>query len=614
MKKKLIVSTFMAISSGMLAACNNGSNTSTVAQNQNLTANSNGLTGSTCDGVPLWNDNIAYASAGTLVVRNGNEYRNNWWTQGSDPETNSGTEGSGKPWTLVTGCGLAPIVTPTVTPTVAPDSESSTLPETIKFKGKSTATGNLYFHLNLPMGSGNIETLELSNNYTDLIISNYVAGAVLGHMMHEKYPSLHFNRDYVYGTAFAQLLQENINTANYVSSSDYINNAVERKSLLASGQGGPYQLNDYSKRLENEQGLGLINYVTIQKGLGFTVEAQDNGSQTLKKGPLALDQKYFGPLAAVYFHFNDINRLALNNSEKWGPQYEYYQQCMDNLALAKSGNDDSYNMYDMILNAAYNAGTYSAIIKDYYRICAGMYGTGAEATQIKYISDYSLSDDEYQQKIATKEAVGSTFILYPRQIRIYLDQIYNKKEYNSDVFKGRAQVDLSLDDVRYVFANVMHTVAYQHDGIYSYLTEEQANTAFDSAMKKLSLDNSMMLSLSNSTQRDKLFNLLDLAINQITVEQNFEFSAVTQTTIDASPTPTPSSSPTAGPAKCPVDAIVYPVGRGSYISGSVVIGADKQYYKCNSGVAAWCNSTAEWAYAPGSGTASDSAWSKIYCN
>lgn len=613
-----------------LAACNSGSNTPTVAQNQHLTAEANGLTGSTCDGIAEWNANTAYATAGTKVVQNGIEYSNNWWTKGDSPANNSGASGSGKPWTIITNCGVAPTPTPTPTPTVSPtatptptptvtptptpDNESSGLPAIIKFTGKSTASGDLYFHLNLPMGSGNVEKISLSNNYTDLIISNYVSGAVLGDMMREKYPSVHFNRDYVYGTAFAQLLQENINTSTYVSSSEYINTQAERKTLLAAGQGGPYQLNDYSKRLEGTSGLGLINYVAIQKGLGFTVEAQDDNSQTSKKGPISLDQKYFGPLAAVYFHFNDINRLAVNNAETYGPQYKYYSQCMSNLAKAPTG-DDVHNMYDMILNAAYNAGTYSTIIGDYYRICAGMYGTGVEATQINSLGDYSLSDTQYQQKIGTKEAVGGTFILYPRQIRIYLDQMYNKETFKSDAFKGNVKINLSVADTKAVFTNVMLDVAYQHGGEYSYVSQADAEKAFDEAMTKAGVNSNTMLSLANSAEREKFFNLLDSAVANLSANLKFSFAAVTQTTIGAAsvdPTPNPTATPD---NKCPATAQTYPTGRGSYVSGTVVKSSDaSSYYKCNAGVASWCNSTAEWAYAPGTGAASDSAWSKVSCN
>ncbi len=111
-----------------LTGCNSGTNTTTIPQNQNLHLSSSGLTGSSCDGVETWNASVSYATAGTLVVRNGKEYKNNWWTQGNDPETNNGVAGSGKPWTFITECGVAPTPTPTPTPTVNPTVTPSPTP------------------------------------------------------------------------------------------------------------------------------------------------------------------------------------------------------------------------------------------------------------------------------------------------------------------------------------------------------------------------------------------------------------------------------------------------------------------------------------------------------
>ena len=49
-----------------------------------------------------WNAGTAYTT-GDTVVYNSVTYRANWWTQGNNPATSSGPEGSGQPWTKVTG-------------------------------------------------------------------------------------------------------------------------------------------------------------------------------------------------------------------------------------------------------------------------------------------------------------------------------------------------------------------------------------------------------------------------------------------------------------------------------------------------------------------------------
>lgn len=633
MKKKIQLCGVATAGVVLLTACNGGSS-STVPQNQNLQFTASGLTGSTCDGIAAWDAAKAYATAGTLVVRNGKEYKNNWWTQGNDPETNSGASGSGMPWTFITSCGVAPTPTPTPTtspaptaspqPTISPSPVPtvspgpSGLPTPLSFTHTSSASGVINYHLNLPYGSGNVEKMTLSANYTDLLISNYVAGALLGRMMHEKYPALNFNRDYIYGSLFGQLLQENINTTNYDNTTDWINPvANERASLLASGQGGPYQINDYSKRLETSAGLGLINFVALQKGLGYTVEAQDSGAQTASKGPDSLDQKYFGPMAAAFFHYNDMNRLEQNNSETWGPQYKYFSQCMTNLQNS-SASQFKYNMYDLILNAAYNAGTYSTIIGDYFRICAGMYTSSPEKTQIASTGDYSLSDTQYQTAIGTKEAVGSTFILYPRQIRIYLDQIYNQPMFTSGAISGTNNVTLSVQDIEYVFENAMGTLAYVNsNNVYQYIPYSEAKKAFEAALTAKNISISGSLKISTAADKTKFFDLLDAAINNLATNLKVNFTATTQVTIGGSvtPTPTPTATPTTPTNVCPTNPLQYPNDIGKFASGSIVkYTNDGQFYTCNAGVAAWCNSSAQWAYAPSGGTASSMAWTLYNCS
>ena len=629
MNKKLTLNLLLAIGViTSLSACNSGAlNSQTSALNKSLQLSSNGLTGSSCDSVPIWDATKAYSSVGTLVVLNNKEYKNNWWTQGDNPETNNGISGSGKPWTLITDCGVAPTPIPTSTPTPSPTptltltpnptitpTPVSGLPTPIKFTPLSTASGVINYHLNLPYGSGNVEKLTLSSNYTDLLISNYIAGALLGHMIHDKNPNLQYNKDYIYGTIFGQLLQENIDTAGYSNKTDWINsNDSQRASLLAIGQGGPYQINDYSKRLENSTGIGLINYIALQKGLGYTVEQQDNGNQTLSKGPDSLDQKYFGPLAAAYFHLNDINRLSMNNTETWGPQYQYYAKCMNNLELTSSATATN-NIYDMILNATYNAGSYSAILKDYFRVCAGMYKTNPEMTQLKSLGDYTLSDSAYISTIGSTEAPSSTYILYPRQIRIYLDQIYNQKTFNSSAISGTNSVKLSIQDIEYVFENAFGTLSYiNNSNTYGYISATDSKKAFEAALVTNNLSLTTFVDISTLNGKTKFFKLLDDSINNLSTNLNINFGAITQTTIGGNtPTPTPTTTPVPSD-NCPATSPVYPTGRNSYVSGTIVKATDSNFYKCNSGVAAWCNSSAEWAYAPGSGSATSSAWTLQIC-
>ncbi|HET7301104.1 MAG TPA: carbohydrate-binding protein [Oleiagrimonas sp.] len=51
-----------------------------------------------------WSAAMAYGG-GDTASENGTNYVANWWTQGDDPATHSGTSGSGQPWTAQGACG-----------------------------------------------------------------------------------------------------------------------------------------------------------------------------------------------------------------------------------------------------------------------------------------------------------------------------------------------------------------------------------------------------------------------------------------------------------------------------------------------------------------------------
>lgn len=127
-KKILVMS---VICSAILSACNGGGSTSSVQSNGLSRAGGMNLTGSSsdpCSGVATWNSSTVYSTAGTLVVQNGIEYKNNWWTQGNNPTTNSGSSGSGQPWTQVAVCGSSPIPTPTANPSPSPSPTPTSSP------------------------------------------------------------------------------------------------------------------------------------------------------------------------------------------------------------------------------------------------------------------------------------------------------------------------------------------------------------------------------------------------------------------------------------------------------------------------------------------------------
>lgn len=395
--------------------------------------------------------------------------------------------------------------------------------------------GSISYHTPFPYNpkSTSIEKLDLSQgNYMNLILPNIVGGVLLGHLIQERYPKINVDNDYIYGSLFGQLLQENISTADYHGDATYINNPTERAQLLAAGQGGPYQLNDYSKRLPslNTPGsLGLINYTALQASLGYSIQDQDNGNQTQSKGPDSLDTLYFGPIAAAYFHYNDINRLDIINKDSWGPEAKSWPQCLSNLQANK------FHHFDMILNAAYNAGTYSDILKTYIDLCAYPDQLGSYTKQI---SNFNLGDQAYINAFQLPSGynslpswyVNTTFVIYPRQIRFYVDQLDNN---NTDLAGSGLSVNnaisFTMAQLENVFEQSMQTLAYVNGNtIYQYINKDQAQAAFTAAMTSNHVNATTVINFNNSPNRHTTYNVINSALSNLENTLHFAFNQTTE--------------------------------------------------------------------------------------
>ncbi len=381
--------------------------------------------------------------------------------------------------------------------------------------------GEIIYHTNFPVdkSAGNIERLDLSEaKFQPLILSNLVAGVLLAHMIDETYPGYQFDRPYVYGSLFGQLLQENISTAGFPGGR-FINDEVQRGQLLAPGQGGPYQLNDYSKRLpgvDTKGSLGLINYTALQGKLGYSIKDQDNGEQTSKVGPQSLDDVYFGPMAAAYFHLNDLNRLDVINQPDWGPEAHSWSMCKTNLKQGK------FQALDMILNAAYNAGTYSDILKTTIDLCA--YPNELSA-YVKKLDDYSLNDTAYIASFQFDKPLAD-----PRQIRYYVDQLQNDNQrltpYNLAVDNS---FSFSAQALSEVFKKSMMTLGYvDGSGKYQLISEKAAEQGFSNALTSKNIKMSTTFNLNNKAEREKAYALIDAAIKQLETKLKFKFNATTE--------------------------------------------------------------------------------------
>ncbi|AUR50933.1 carbohydrate-binding protein [Aquella oligotrophica] len=122
-QKNILTSSMVA---ALLAGCNSG-----VSAANGATMNNSSLSGRSadiCAGVDVWDSTKAYTQAGALVIYQGIEYKNNWWTQGENPADNSGITGSGKVWTRITECGSIPTPAPAPTPEPTPSPSPAPAP------------------------------------------------------------------------------------------------------------------------------------------------------------------------------------------------------------------------------------------------------------------------------------------------------------------------------------------------------------------------------------------------------------------------------------------------------------------------------------------------------
>jgi hypothetical protein len=361
------------------------------------------------------------------------------------------------------------------------------------------------------------------DNYTDLIMSNLIAGVMYGHLLQEFTPAMQFNKDYLYGSLFGQLLQENIATEYYQNASNLIDPSPNQAAVMGVGQGGPYQINNYAVDMAAgtyaPAGFALINYVAIQKNIGFTMA--EASTQYSRATPASFNNKYFGPMLTAYFHFNDYRALQyiggisptqpwMPTASSWTPQWQPY--LYETLRTFEVLPD---NFLDIVLNVAYNQGYYGPL---FLAECNS--GADATAATIAAVNDYSnaWAGDTYQQ--------------YPYQVHNYLDQMYDNPNPSTSnlavTVTYNNHIAFSMSSLSQVFVNVFRTLAYVDSaGTYGLIPATTANAAFSSALTSAGLSLSDTLDFSDRASRTRIFGLLENAIGKLETSLNTSFSATT---------------------------------------------------------------------------------------
>jgi len=365
-------------------------------------------------------------------------------------------------------------------------------------------------------------------SYLPLHLSNWIGGILLGQMLKNVWnwpiDNGSIKKEYIYGTLMGQLFQESGPSEN---PKDIENNIVNPDiHLLDVGQGGPWQLNDYSKQLPPgiHGARGMLNYNSLYHALGYTVEEQNNdgpNSQTKKRGPKMLNSVDHGPMVAAYFHFNDINRYDLLESQSYAKkdQAENWKKCKANIVSGK------YKNPDVMLNVIYNAGPYDSFAQMVFELCANV---DKYPQQMEDLLDYSLDDDQFVQKFeqfTNKPVAGTTYILYPRQINYYVDQFINDNEslYKRNGAFSDVNVPFTLQDVVSQFEKSFTGLGYKNkEGKYALIDADFLKKNQPQG------DLTKALSFSNSADRNEFFKFVEDWIAAMEKAEDFKFSDSTQ--------------------------------------------------------------------------------------
>ena len=471
-----------------------------------------------------WSAAAVYV-AGNTATEAGKTYKANWWTQGDDPATHNGGSGTGMPWTLTTGCGATPPPAPTPAPaptpfpTPPPAPSPAPVPTPAPAPGTVATQGTINFHLLLGVNGYSTpqDNLTLAgDNYTDLIMSNLLAGVMYGHLLQRYTPGQQFEKDDLYGSVLGQLLQENLATQYYSASSDLIDPSPLQQAVMGTGQGGPYQINNYAADMVSGSytpaGHSLINFVALQPNIGYTLA--NAATQYQRATPASFNDKYYGPMLAAYFHFNDY--IALNQIGKgtggwttpWEPQYD---EAIANFTKLPG------NFLEILLNTAYNQGYYGGLVQKYSAL--GATATAATVNSVNAWSDVWGDSSTYDQ--------------YPYQVRYYLNQLYDLPVPSTSattLVTPANHVAFPMATLETVFSDTMQKMAYASSATgYKLFTAAQAQAAFGAALTANGVAATATLDLSNATQRAQIFAVLESAIGQLETATSSRFDATTLT-------------------------------------------------------------------------------------
>jgi len=377
-----------------------------------------------------------------------------------------------------------------------------------------TTTGTINFHLLLGVSNTQDKLPLDGDTYTDLMMSNFIAGVMEGRLINEYYPGLQFSKDYLYGSIMGQLLQENLATNLYTPNQSLIDPSPDQQAVMGQGQGGPYQINNYAVDMVNgtytPAGYAMINFVALQKSIGYTMASAP--LQYTQVTPPSFNNKYFSPMLTAYFHYIDFVAMYVTGKGTGGwttPWEPAFDNALTNFKTLPN------NFLEVLLNVGYNQGFYGGLLASY-----STKGATANAATVASVRSYT-----------SVWGKTSTYEQYPYQVMYYLDQMYGNPIPTTSattlVTPGN-HVAFNMTTLGGVFSNVFQTLGYVNgSGQYLSISSAQASTAFNSALTSAGVSSSTTLDLSNAGDRAKIFSVLETAIANLETNLGVKFNATT---------------------------------------------------------------------------------------
>ena len=167
----------------------------------------------------------------------------------------------------------------------------------------------------------------------------------------------------------------------------------------------------------------------------------------------------------------------------------------------------------------------------FIKICAAQTPGAAPSPAFSSMDNYTLAPVPYLTAIDAPTDTLNFYYLYPRQIRFYLDELYNDQaRMPSGTLTLNNSVPISMSMLLPIFQSSMGTLAYVNgSGTYGYIAATDAAKAFNAAIASQQLTPNSVLNLNSPTDRATLFALLDTALGNLETNLGFKFTATTET-------------------------------------------------------------------------------------